>query len=446
MIQFYEFRTLENGEEALFLYLSLEEEFSMEWLAEFKDKTWKQFISHHHALIRGCKVFLVVGGITVAVFSSQKFLQDSFTPISDSTVYVTQQVVNPKENVTNPVEFEENESISSNEEVGVKDDTSFVENSSDVDEKKPVVGIPSDKIESTGSNPSVSGSGGSLSEEKIPDINESIKDESSSLENTFFVSVKRSNGIVEQIAMEDYLIGVVASEMPASFHEEALKVQSILARTYALKRISKGLILTDTVSTQRYIDVVEMKKMWGSQFDTYYRKIKNAVLKTDGLVMMYQGELIDALYHSTSNGMTEDSQNVWGNAYPYLVSVDSHWDKTVSSYEKTTVIDDSVVLKLFGVLPQNLDFEILRRNASGRVAQLRIGEKIYSGVEFRNLLGLRSSDFELSVENHQLLIKTKGFGHGVGVSQYGANAMAKEGRDYLSIIKHYYQNVEIRNY
>ena len=146
------------------------------------------------------------------------------------------------------------------------------------------------------------------------------------------ITVYRSNGSVINLNMTDYLIGVVSSEMPASFNLEALKAQSVLARTYALKAKQSGKKLTDTVSTQSYIDIDQMKNKWGNSFDTYYNKIKNAVENTNGEYLSYNGNYIEALYHSTNNGKTESSLDVFGNYYPYLISVSSEYDKNASSY------------------------------------------------------------------------------------------------------------------
>ena len=146
------------------------------------------------------------------------------------------------------------------------------------------------------------------------------------------ITVYRSNGSVINLNMTNYLIGVVSSEMPASFNLEALKAQSVLARTYALKAKQTGKKLTDTVSTQSYIDIDQMKNKWGNSFNTYYNKIKNAVENTNGEYLSYNGNYIEALYHSTNNGKTESSLDVFGNYYPYLISVSSEYDKNASSY------------------------------------------------------------------------------------------------------------------
>ena len=258
------------------------------------------------------------------------------------------------------------------------------------------------------------------------------------------VTIYRSNGSILEIELEEYIVGVVAAEMPASFSSEALKAQAVVARTYALKRVSTGQKLTDTVSTQAYIDVSQMKQKWGNDFSKYYNKIKKAVEETTGEYITYNGEYINAVYHSTSNGYTEDAKNVWQESYPYLKSVESIWDKNVSSYQRTITKDYNNLLDVTGLSDENLEINILNRNTSGRVETIQVGNNIYTGVEFRNLLGLRSTDFDIEFVDGNIQITTRGYGHGVGMSQYGANEMSKQGYNYRQIIGHYYTGVQIQ--
>lgn len=258
------------------------------------------------------------------------------------------------------------------------------------------------------------------------------------------VTVYRSNGTILQLELEEYIIGVVAAEMPASFNYEALKVQATIARTYALKKISRNEVLTDTTSTQAYIDISQMKAKWGATFDMYYNKIVRAVKDTKGHYITYGGTYIDAVYYSTSNGYTENAVNVWGNNIPYLVSVQSNWDQTASSYLRVENKEFNTLMSILGLkIDKNTRVEILNKNNSGRVELVRIGENTYTGTQLRKLLGLRSTDFDIEVSNDKLIITTRGFGHGVGLSQYGANGMANEGYSYQEIIMHYYTGVNI---
>ena len=253
------------------------------------------------------------------------------------------------------------------------------------------------------------------------------------------ITVYRLNGSVIKLNMTDYLIGVVSSEMPASFNLEALKAQSVLARTYALKAKQTGKKLTDTVSTQSYIDIDQMKNKWGNSFNTYYNKIKNAVENTNGEYLSYNGNYIEALYHSTNNGKTESSLDVFGNYYPYLISVSSEYDKNASSYLRTINMPiDTISNKLGLSLNNDSVISILSYTDGGNIKEININGNNFSGKKVRELLGLRSADFDISISDNNANITTRGYGHGVGMSQYGANGMANAGYSYKDILSHYY--------
>ena len=253
------------------------------------------------------------------------------------------------------------------------------------------------------------------------------------------ITVYRSNGSVINLNMTDYLIGVVSSEMPASFNLEALKAQSVLARTYALKAKQTGKKLTDTVSTQSYIDIDQMKNKWENSFNTYYNKIKNAVENTNGEYLSYNGNYIEALYHSTNNGKTESSLDVFGNYYPYLISVSSEYDKNASSYLRTINMPlDAISNKLGLSLNNDSVISILSYTDGGNIKEININGNNFSGKKVRELLGLRSADFDISISDNNANITTRGYGHGVGMSQYGANGMANTGYGYKDILSHYY--------
>lgn len=253
------------------------------------------------------------------------------------------------------------------------------------------------------------------------------------------ITIYRSNGSVINLNMTDYLIGVVSSEMPASFNLEALKAQSVLARTYALKAKQTGKKLTDTVSTQCYIDIDQMKNKWGNSFNTYYNKIKNAVENTNGEYLSYNGNYIEALYHSTNNGKTESSFDVFGNYYPYLISVSSEYDKNASSYLRTISMPlDTISNKLGLSLNNDSVISILSYTDGGNIKEININGNNFSGKKVRELLGLRSADFDISISDNNANITTRGYGHGVGMSQYGANGMANAGYSYKDILSHYY--------
>jgi len=274
---------------------------------------------------------------------------------------------------------------------------------------------------------------------KGPRIIENTNSDNTTNSSMSEITIYRSNGSIINLNMTDYLIGVVSSEMPASFNLEALKAQSVLARTYALKAKQTGKKLTDTVSTQSYIDMDQMKNKWGNSFNTYYNKIKNAVENTNGEYLSYNGNYIEALYHSTNNGKTESSLDVFGNYYPYLISVSSEYDKNASSYLRTINMPlDTISNKLGLNLNNDSVISILSYTDGGNIKEININGNNFSGKKVRELLGLRSADFDISISDNNANITTRGYGHGVGMSQYGANGMANAGYSYKDILSHYY--------
>lgn len=247
------------------------------------------------------------------------------------------------------------------------------------------------------------------------------------------------------INLEDYIVGVVAGEMPASFKDEALKAQAIASRTYALYKMNTKTTTYDLVtdvSNQVYITEEEMAQKWGSDFNKYYLKIKNAVQSTKDMVMKYNGEVISSYYFSMSNGKTEDVSLVFGESSDYLKSVDSSWDKEIKSFEKKISVSKDEFCQKLNITCNAISIKDISKSASGRVKSIVINNKSFKGTDIRKLLGLRSTDFEITVSD-KIEITTKGYGHGVGMSQYGANEMAKEGATYEEILNHYYQNINI---
>jgi stage II sporulation protein D len=266
------------------------------------------------------------------------------------------------------------------------------------------------------------------------------------------VAVLRSaNNQVEKIPLESYVVGVVASEMPADFEKEALKAQALTARTYIVKQlmsgssIGNGASVTDTVNHQVYKNDKELKEIWGSDYSWKMKKIQEAVYETRGQILTYNKEPITASFFSTSNGYTENSEDYWDQALPYLKSVESPWDKDSPKFYNKKVFTVQEFEQLLGVnLPNNGDVgTILERTKGQRVAKVNINGKIFTGREVREKLGLHSSDFTWERKGDEIIIQTEGYGHGVGMSQYGANGMAKEGKTYKEIVQYYYQGVEI---
>lgn len=254
----------------------------------------------------------------------------------------------------------------------------------------------------------------------------------------------KTGGTVITLDLEEYVIGVVAAEMPASFHIEALKAQAVAARTFALKKKSEGVTLINSTAHQVYKSKEQMKNMWGNSYNTYYNKIKNAVYDTKGMAITYNGSYIDAFYHAISNTKTELPSYVWGSNKPYLKSVNSNWDSSVKGFKVSNKISYSTLSSKLGfTVNSSTTIKVLSETVSSRVEKIQIGNNTYSGVKLRTLLGLRSADFEIVKNVNDVTITTKGYGHGVGMSQYGANEAAKEGYSYSKILKHYYSGINI---
>ena len=246
--------------------------------------------------------------------------------------------------------------------------------------------------------------------------------------------------------LENYVIGVVAAEMPASFSFEALKAQAVAARTFAYNKISNNILNYDELVNdkgQAYITVDEMKAKWKDSFANNYDKISKAVLDTKGEIITYNDKPIMSYYFSVSNGKTEESSNVFSNQ-PYLLSVDSSWDINSKEYEKNMYMSKEEILKKLGINDNDLRISNIEHNSSNRIKSININGILYSGIDIRKKLGLRSTDFSFDLEENQVKIKTNGYGHGVGMSQYGANYLANQGKNYKEIIKYYYNGVNIK--
>ncbi len=279
---------------------------------------------------------------------------------------------------------------------------------------------------------------------------EKIENPNLNIVNNNIVRVKRvKQNKIETVPLEDYVIGVTASEMPISFEKEALKAQAVCARSYVLKKIKqnkkKSYDVVDTIDNQVYSNVAELKKKWKNNFYQNYQKMQEVVMETKGQYMTYQNNIIDTFFFSTSNGKTENSEEVFVKKLPYLRSVESTWDKSSPVYQDTNEISlYDFYNKLNLKYKKKLEVNIISRTASGSIKQIKINGKIFKGTEVRKKLGLRSTYFNLKQNGSNIQIDTKGYGHGVGMSQYGAQGMAKEGYTYDKILKHYYSNIEIK--
>ena len=262
------------------------------------------------------------------------------------------------------------------------------------------------------------------------------------------IRVKDEQGNITEIPFEEYVKGVVAGEMPATFEEEALKAQAVASRSYAMYQMEgskdKDYDVLDTTTNQVYLTDEELKNNWKEEYPEKINKIKKAVAKTKGEYLTYDGKVINAMFFSTSNGQTENSEDVFVSALPYLRSVASTWDEKSPVYTDTATISlQDFYNKLSLPYNETLTVEITSQTATGRIKTLKINGTEFNGRDFASKLSLRSNCFTISQNEQNITITTKGFGHGVGMSQYGANGMAKEGYDYKKILKHYYSNTKI---
>ena len=257
-----------------------------------------------------------------------------------------------------------------------------------------------------------------------------------------------ADGELRETTMADYLIGVVAAEMPASFEPEALKAQAVAARTYILDRAAHPVeahrdaaVCADPGCCCAYISDKEMRENWGADYRKNLRRIRAAVRETDGQRLTYEGEPIRAVFHSSSGGQTEASAALWG-AVPYLVSVSSpETAETVPGFETTVTVSAAEAAQALEITlpedPAQWLGETVRDDA-GRVETITIGGKTISGAEARSLFSLRSTNFTAEAADGNLVFHVIGSGHGVGMSQYGANVMAQQGAGYREILAHYY--------
>lgn len=456
-----------NGEEVLYINFDFSYEFSsFDFMAKREkiEEFVRNFIHDNKIAFRGATVLLVSGGVLFgSIFLNTPNYSgssiDSTSPVisvSNDCFVLDNSVIDNSSVVmdsSDDVDSESNEVIQ-NESADVNDIiTPKIEQKSQIKEvnvskveqkiQDREVNVP--KVED---NIQVSKVTTNIGESQVkevvtPNVEESQVNEA--VNNNIYISVNRGGNVIN-IELEEYVIGVVGAEMPASFNSEALKAQSVIARTYALKANSKGKVLSDNESSQSYKSKEQLKSLWGSSYDTYFNKVSDAVYSTRGMYLTYNGIYIEAVYHSTSNGRTEDSSNVWGNSFPYLVSVDSPYDSGNPSFIKSISFSYSEISKKLDVIvTSDTVFSINSRTIGDRVANISVGNVNFSGVQFRNMLGLRSADFDIEKNDDGVVITTRGYGHGVGLSQYGANGMAKAGSSYRDILFHYYPGVSLKS-
>lgn len=267
---------------------------------------------------------------------------------------------------------------------------------------------------------------------------------------------------VEEIQLDEYLYGVVSAEMPASFEEEALKAQAVVARTYTIYKIvnndgkhGEADICDDSGCCQAWISKEDRLEKWDeNKREENWNKIVDAVKSTQGKIITYEGKPINAFFHSNSGGATEAPIDVWGGSgYPYLQSVATAGEDAYSQYSsEATFSKEEFEEKIKEV---HSDFEIdfdekdcikVEEYTDGnRVKTVKIGNLELSGVEVRTIFGLRSANFKVTINDNEIKFEVTGYGHGVGMSQTGADSLAKEGQSYEDIIHHYYTDVEIED-
>lgn len=274
-------------------------------------------------------------------------------------------------------------------------------------------------------------------------------------EDTVKVMNAGSKNITE-MSLRDYLIGVVASEINAAYHEEAIKAQAVAAHTmllYSREFKNEGLngadISDSSATHQGFLTESEQKEKWGENYDANREKIEKCVDGVIDYVILYDGEPINAVFHSISNGQTENAADVWGGEYPYLISVNSVGDKLSPAYHsevkeseekfKSTMSENGADL---GDEPSKW-VEKITNTDTGMVKEIVIGGKSFKGTEIRTLFGLKSSTFTVKYEDSDFVFTVSGYGHGVGMSQYGADYMARQGFKYDEILKHYYVGTKI---
>lgn len=262
--------------------------------------------------------------------------------------------------------------------------------------------------------------------------------------------LRHTDGTVEELDMDAYLVGVVLAEMPVSFEEEALKAQSVVARTYTQKayvtggKHGDGSVCTKSTCCQAYIAESDYLSQGGTQKGV--DKVRAAVAATSGYVLTYEDTLIEATYFSCSGGSTEDAAAVWGTDFPYLQAVSSPGEEDAVHYTDTVTFTAEEFQTALGVSLSGSPaawFRSVTYTDGGGIDTMVIGDTAYKGTELRSKLGLRSTVFSVTTDGSNITITTKGFGHRVGMSQYGADAMAVTGSSFGEILTHYYQGTTL---
>ncbi len=266
------------------------------------------------------------------------------------------------------------------------------------------------------------------------------------------------NNETVNITMHEYICGSVAAEMPLAYEKEAIKAQAVACYTNALRLKSannstdESDISDNTAVHQGYIDKSERKEKWGKDFEKYEEKLQNAVSEVENQAIYYNNKLCVAAFSAISNGKTEDAKNLWGTDVPYLKSVKSQGDKLSAGYASTLSFnkDDFIkILKKNDIDTNNIHslkstIKITENSSAGTVLKCKVNGKAFTGEEVRKIFSLRSPTFTVKCTDTAVTFSVTGYGHGIGLSQYGSNYLAQQGYDYKEILKHYYTGIEIK--
>ena len=247
------------------------------------------------------------------------------------------------------------------------------------------------------------------------------------------------------MTMDEYVTGVICVELQNWFEPECFKAFAIAARTNAVRRLNQGKELIDSTSFQCFMSKTELKELWGDDFAFYYNIAYSAALETHNMIVVdQQGKPVDAMYHALSSGQTEDSFYVTGVETSHLKGVDSHWDEKISCFEHKRFISYDDLETKYGL--KKPKFKVVSQTASGNPYEYEVCSKTYTATELMYKLYLRSNVFKVNNLEDGIEFTTYGYGHGLGMSAYGANGMAKEGKTYLQILNHFYTDIRVVRY
>ena len=269
--------------------------------------------------------------------------------------------------------------------------------------------------------------------------------------NTIVRVYREKTKNIEYIPIEEYVVGVLAGEMPVNFELEALKAQAVASRSYVMKQIEKNVNkeydVIDTVTNQVYLDSEDLLAVWSSSYVLNVNKLKEAVLQTKGEYLSYDNKVAEALFFSTSPGITENSEEIFISKEPYLRSVSSKWDEISPLYSTTHTYTLTEFYNILNIkYKNNLNIDITQKTSTGRLKKIKINNTEFTANYICSKFSLNSTYFEIIQEGTNVIIKNKGYGHGVGMSQYGAEGMARMGHTYDQILKYYYKDIEIKKF